>query len=124
MDAIGLGLEKYDAVGKYRETDEFGAIDATGQLPSADGSTTTPFDGALPLADMLATDPRTLTCAVEKLMTFTLGRQFGPDQAALKQSIAAVALENGGSLRSAIEAVVLADVFRQRRAATQAEVTP
>ena len=124
MDTIGLGLEKYDAVGKYRETDEFGAIDATGQLPSADGSSSTPFDGALPLADMLAADPRTLTCAVEKLMTFSLGRQFGTDQLPLKQAIAAAALQNGGSLRAAVEALVVADVFRQRRAALATEVTP
>jgi hypothetical protein len=124
MDTIGLGLEHFDAVGKYRDNDEFGPIDASGQLPSPDGSTATPFDGAAPLADMLATDPRTLTCAVEKLLTYTLGRQFGPDQDSLKETLAAKALTDGGSLRSAIEAVVVADVFRQRRAAAQTEVTP
>jgi hypothetical protein len=124
MDTIGLGLEKYDAVGKYRESDEFGPIDATGQLPSADGTTTTPFDGAQQLADMLATDPRTLTCAVEKLMTYTLGRQFGPDQDPLKQAIASAATASGGSLRAAIETLVVNDVFLKRRAALATEVTP
>jgi len=124
MDTIGLGLEHYDAVGKYRDSDEFGSIDATGELPSADGATTIPFDGALPLSDLLAADPRTLPCAVEKLMTFALGRQFGVEQAALKQAIADAALGGGASLRAAIEALVVADVFRQRRAAALTEVTP
>jgi len=61
---------------------------------------------------------------VEKLMTYALGRQFGPEQAPLKQAIADAAQTNGGSIRSTIEAVVVADVFRQRRAAAPTEVTP
>jgi hypothetical protein len=57
-------------------------------------------------------------------LTFSLGRQFGPDQDPLKEALAAAALEKGGSLRSVIEAMVVADVFRQRRAAALAEVAP
>ncbi|MEJ7605850.1 MAG: DUF1592 domain-containing protein [Bryobacteraceae bacterium] len=41
MDPVGFALEKYDAVGRWRTTDEGIAVDASGNLP--DG---TKFDGA------------------------------------------------------------------------------
>jgi hypothetical protein len=44
MDELGFALENYDAVGRWRETDNGDPIDAYGELP--DG---TRFDGATEL---------------------------------------------------------------------------
>lgn len=122
MDPIGLGLENYDAIGAYREADNFGPIDATGDLPLGDGTVT--FDGAEQLSALLATDDRTLPCVVKKLMTFTMGRNLERAQEPLAAAVAAATREGGGSLRTAIEAIVVSDVFRMRRAAAPAEVAP
>jgi hypothetical protein len=70
MDPIGFSLENFDAIGRWRTTEDGLPIDATGGLP--DGSK---FDGIAGLEDALAKRPdlfvNTLT---EKLLTFALGR--------------------------------------------------
>ncbi|HIE70140.1 MAG TPA: DUF1588 domain-containing protein, partial [Planctomycetes bacterium] len=33
MDALGLAMERFDAIGRYRERDSAGVIDASGELP-------------------------------------------------------------------------------------------
>lgn len=119
MDAIGLGLENYDGVGVYRDTDEFGAINATGELPSlADPSVKVPFNGLAELAPLLANDPRLMPCAVEKLLTFGMGRHFAAADVPLKRALAITAEAYGGHLRATVEAIVMSAVFRNRRAGT------
>jgi hypothetical protein len=61
---------------------------------------------------------------VKKLMTFSLGRELASAQAPLEQAISTTTLQNGGSLRAAIEAVVTSDIFRMRRAQAASEVAP
>jgi hypothetical protein len=120
MDAIGLGLENYDAVGKYRTEDEYGEINATGELTVKGESVA--FNGAKELGQILTNDPRITQCAVEKLLTFGLGRSFGAPDLELKKALAATTVKNGGGLRAAIKAIVMSNVFRARRAAAEAEV--
>jgi hypothetical protein len=120
MDAIGLGLENYDAIGKYREADEYGDIDASGEL-TVDGSPVA-FEGTKDLAQILTNDPRITQCTVEKLLTFGLGRKFGAPDLELKKALANTTVKDGGSLRAAIKAIVISNVFRARRAAAQSEV--
>ncbi|HXJ41631.1 MAG TPA: DUF1592 domain-containing protein, partial [Bryobacteraceae bacterium] len=70
MDPLGFSLENFDAVGRWRTTDENKPVDASGALP--DG---TKFDGAAGLQRALVNRPDifvgTLT---EKLLTYSLGR--------------------------------------------------
>jgi hypothetical protein len=122
MDAIGLGLENFDAIGRYRTSDEYGPIDASAALPIG-GGMTKPFAGATELAQILAADTRLVPCVVEKLGSFGLGRDFGSNLA-LRNAVAASATAGGGSLKAAIVAVVTHDAFRSRRAAAQTEVKP
>jgi hypothetical protein len=119
MDAIGLGMENYDAIGRYRTNDEFGAIDPAGVLPGPN-STKIPFAGVTEMAQALSMDARLVPCLVQKLMTFGVGREFGTKQGPLRDAVAANA--GSGTLRAAIAAVIKSDVFRSRRAATLAEV--
>jgi hypothetical protein len=124
IDAIGLGLENYDAVGNFRTSDEYGDIDASGALPSqTDPAVTVPFVGADELAAILVTDPRINDCVAQELLTYALGRQIGNGQQDLKDVINAVMLQNGGTLRSAIDAIVSSEAFRSRRAAAQTEIS-
>ncbi|HEY0712988.1 MAG TPA: DUF1592 domain-containing protein, partial [Polyangia bacterium] len=121
IDGIGIGLENFDAVGRYRDRDEFGPIDANAELPAPSGAGMVKFNGADELAKVLAMDPRTLPCVVDKVLTFGLGRSFETDTK-LRDEIAGAVKNKGGSLRAAIETVIAADVFRSRRAASMAEV--
>ena len=70
MDPLGLALENFDAVGKWRGLDESGvSIDASGSMP--DGTT---FDGADGLRQALLGSDRFVMTLTEKLMTYALGR--------------------------------------------------
>src|SRR5262249_30569582 len=78
IDPIGFGLEHFDAVGRWRDTDNGIAIDATGNVPG----TNAPFDGAVSLAGAVGDDPRFLDCVVRKLLTYAAGRTLVPTPAA------------------------------------------
>jgi hypothetical protein len=119
MDAIGLGVENYDAIGRYRTSDEYGTIDPAGVLPGPNG-TMVSFAGVADMAQALAKDARVVPCVVQKLMTFGVGRDFGTNLP-LRDAVATGASAGGGTLRAAIAAIIKSDVFRSRRAATQAE---
>jgi hypothetical protein len=70
MDPLGFGLENYDAIGRWRDTDAGEPIDATGVLPGTDIKFSNPTE----LAAGLQKDPRFGRCLTRKLLTFALGR--------------------------------------------------
>jgi mono/diheme cytochrome c family protein len=70
MDAIGFGLENFDAIGRWREMDGEHPIDATGELPS--GET---FRTPAELIGILRSREKEFArCLAEKLLTYALGR--------------------------------------------------
>ena len=70
MDALGFGLENYDAVGRWRDRDGRLPIDSTGKLP--DGTT---FRGSDELAEYLVTqDTQFGRALTRKMLTYALGR--------------------------------------------------
>ncbi len=71
MDPIGFALENYDGVGKWRDEDAGAKIDASGTLP--DG---TVFHGPAGLRQLLLTKYKDdfVHTAIEKLLTYSLGR--------------------------------------------------
>jgi mono/diheme cytochrome c family protein len=70
MDPLGLALENFDAIGKWRSEEAGVPIDASGQL--GDG---TRVDGAVALRDALVARPDVLAGTfAEKLLTYALGR--------------------------------------------------
>jgi hypothetical protein len=74
MDPIGLGLESYDGIGRFRTQENGVPIEASGQL--IDGSS---FNGVEELSAHLIEDRRFARCFVERVYTFALGR--GPQEA-------------------------------------------
>jgi hypothetical protein len=75
MDPLGFGLENYDAIGAWRETDRDEPVEAWGELP--DGRR---FEGPDQLRAILADEREAFTKAMAaKLLTYALGR--GPTAA-------------------------------------------
>lgn len=91
MDPIGFALENFDAVGRWRETEEGTPIDVTGGLP--DGSTFLGIDG---LEQGLLQRPDIFAATLsEKLLTFALGRGVGHyDAPAVRQIVRESAARN------------------------------
>lgn len=73
-DPVGLALEHYDTMGRYRETDLGLTIDASGELDGV------PFVDGTELAVVLREHPNAPRCLVSKLYTYTAGRvPFGSE---------------------------------------------
>jgi len=114
MDPIGLSFENFDGIGTYRTSDQYGPIDATGQLRTADGVVS--FNGAAELMPILAKDARLADCFAQKLLTYAVGRGFsGADAGALK-AVADSSAALGAGVRGVFKSVALSEAFRSRRA--------
>jgi hypothetical protein len=124
MDSIGLGLENFDAIGRYRASDSFGPIDASGKLPGPTAGSELPFDGVNQLSGILAMDARFVPCVMQNMLTFSIGRDFSNDRATWVAQLTQLAGGGAATFRGALETVVMSDAFRSRRAALATEMTP
>jgi len=114
MDPIGLGLEHYDAIGRFRDLDNGQPIDASGELPG--GET---FTDALGMVSLLAKGDDFAACTARKTLTYALGREIGqPDQAYLDEIVGEFQAADM-TLEGLLVAVVTSDVFRMRRGEEQ-----
>ena len=111
MDGIGFGLQNFDAVGRWRETDGKHKIDARGDLP--DGSS---FNGPVELIQILEKRPDEFTrCITEKMLTYALGRGLEwYDRCTIDDIVSAVRRDDYRLSRVIVE-IVLSDPFRRRR---------
>ena len=110
MDPIGFALEHYDALGRWRDTDQGSPIDATGKMASGRA-----FDGADELAKVVKSDPRFIDCVTRKLFTYALGRVPGSyDERRLKGLVAAFA-KQGYRTKELVVNIIGSDAFRMRR---------
>ena len=117
IDPLGFAFENYDAIGRWRTTEDTAAgkgasppVDASGVLP--DGRS---FAGPEEFKRLLAADPdRFAEALVEKLATFALRRAMTIDDRTAIRKIAAAAKADGYRLRSLVEAVATSDLIRRR----------
>ncbi|QDV40708.1 hypothetical protein Enr13x_05440 [Stieleria neptunia] len=111
MDALGFGMENFDAVGAYRERDGAYEIDASGELPGG-----VEFDGAEELMQILVQEKsqQFCKCLAGKLLTYALGRGLTSyDRCTVNSALAA--MENDGyRFSSLVAAIVTSDPFTMR----------
>jgi hypothetical protein len=111
MDPLGLSLENFDAVGRWRTLGESSApIDATGMTP--DG---TRFQGAEGLREALLRSDRFVATLTEKLMTYALGRGVEYYDAPTVRAILRDAARDEYRFSSLVLGVVQSPAFRMRR---------
>jgi hypothetical protein len=112
MDPIGLGLENFDAIGKWRTREPGGAIDAHGQL--VDG---TPIDGAAALREALTADPEQFARVfTDKLLTYALGRGLEASDMPTVRRIVREAEGDDYRFSALVKGILNSVPFRMRRA--------
>jgi hypothetical protein len=112
MDPLGLALENFDAVGKWRTIGEGSArIDASGSLPGS-----ARFDGPAGLRQALLGSDRFVATLTEKMLVYALGRGLEHYDAPAVRAILREAQPGGYRLSSLIVGIVQSAPFRMRRA--------
>ncbi len=112
MDPLGLALENFDAVGRWRTVSEANLpLDVSGTLP--DGST---FEGSEGLRRALAGRTEDfVTTFTEKLLTYALGRGMELADAPVVRQITRIAARSDYRFSSLIMGVVESRPFQMRR---------
>ena len=114
MDPLGLSLENFDAIGRYRTLGESSApIDASGSSP--DG---TRFEGADGLRSALLNNDRFVATLTEKMMTYALGRGVEYYDAPTIRAILRDAARDEYRFSSLVVGIVQSAPFRMRKAAS------
>jgi hypothetical protein len=114
IDPVGFGFENYDAIGRFRATENGLPIDAHGEVARFDGATRA-FTGAVELANALAESAAVRQCTARQWFRFALGRlETQADACSLKQ------LDRGFEksdfdIRELLLALVTSDAFRFAR---------
>jgi hypothetical protein len=110
IDPVGLALENYDALGRWRDLEQGQTVDATGGLP--DGSQ---FTGVAGLEQRLLERPELfVTTLTEKLLTFGLGRGYEHSDAPAVRAIVRNAAADDFRLSSLVVGLVQSTPFRMR----------
>ncbi len=112
MDPIGLALENFNAIGKWRDQEKGHPIDTAGQLMTGEK-----FGNARELSEILASARKSdfHRALTEKLMTYAVGRGIEYFDAPTVDKIVADAAKDGGTLRQILYGVVESAPFQKRR---------
>ncbi|MEO2016156.1 MAG: DUF1592 domain-containing protein [Fuerstiella sp.] len=111
MDAIGFGLEHFDAIGAWRDRDGRFDIDASGELPGGQK-----FSGAEELMEILVQEKKTefCRCLAGKVLTYALGRGLSSYDRCTVNDIVRNLEQNDYRFEALITAIVTSDPFTMR----------
>ncbi|MEZ6057491.1 MAG: DUF1592 domain-containing protein [Planctomycetaceae bacterium] len=110
MDEIGFGLEKFDAIGRWRDKEGKFDIDAVGLLPSGER-----FDGPAELVQVLGKRKDDVSrCIAEKLLTYGLGRGLEWYDRCTVDAITQSLKADDYRFAAAVRAIVKSEPFRMR----------
>jgi len=108
IDPVGLGLQSFDALGRWRDLEAGEIIDDRGRLPDGE-----PFDGPAELKQALAKRrPEVLRHLSAEMLAFALGRDLEPFDTAEIERIVDEIEARDGSAHALFEAVVTSLPFR------------
>ncbi len=111
MDPLGLGLENFDAIGRWRDEDAGVPIDASSQLASGES-----FAGVRQLRRILAQKRRLFyRCLTKKLMTYALGRGIEYTDTPEVEAIVDRMLDGGGKFSTMLMGIVESPQFQRQR---------
>lgn len=107
FDPLGLALEHFDSIGRYRATENGLTIDATGMLD--DG---TPFDGGAQLGAALAADAPVTECLLRNFYRDVNGRDDDAYDQPQIDAIGAALKSRNYVFRDMVADFVVSDAFR------------
>ncbi len=111
MDPLGFGLENFDAIGRWRDKDDYGvAVDAIGELPGKQRFSS-PSDMKRIIMSRKDAFVRTVT---KRMMTFAMGRQLSGYDDVVIDDITDAVIANGYHLDELVQRIVTSYPFLNR----------
>ena len=105
-DPIGLGLENFDAIGRFREKDNGAEIDASGDV---DGIV---FEDAKSLGQAIAAHPKLRSCFVKNVYRYATGHMEEKGEAALLEYLTKRFVARNNEVLALFKDVVMSPGFR------------
>ena len=118
MDPIGMGLENFDAIGRWRDKEGEKSVDSTGELPSGEK-----FSGPIELIGIIRQRQEQFHRAfAERLLTYALGRGLEYyDKCAVDQALVLMK-QRGNRFSALVEGIVTSDPFMKRSRVREFEI--
>ncbi|MBL8957553.1 MAG: DUF1588 domain-containing protein [Myxococcaceae bacterium] len=111
INPLGFSFENFDAVGKYRETENGAPVDATATLPITVDGKKVAVDGLGELADVLARDPDVRECLAKQFASWALHRTLTPAEACAVRDSTKAFTTGDGAFKDLVRGVVTASSF-------------
>jgi hypothetical protein len=111
LDPLGLALENYDAVGRWRVREPGGDVDSRGAMPNG-----TPVHGIVELREEILKNPEAFVSVVtQKLMTYALGRGVDYFDMPRVREIVAEAEADDYAFSALVRGIATSDAFRMKQ---------
>jgi hypothetical protein len=107
MDPLGLGLENFDALGRFRTEESGETIDASGDVNGV------PFADAEELAHTIAASPDFTRCVTRTAYRYATGHKELPGEAVVLESIGETFANEGFRVLALLRAIALSDGFQR-----------
>ncbi|HEX2679332.1 MAG TPA: DUF1592 domain-containing protein [Polyangiales bacterium] len=114
IDGIGFGFEAYDGIGQHRTTDQGLPVDDNGKILGTTDINGT-FQGAIALAQKLASSDDVSQCMAKQWFRYGLGRLDEKADACSLQSLTSSLAGSNKNLREMLLALTTTDAFRMRK---------
>ncbi len=111
IDVIGLGFEGFDAIGRYRTTDNGRPIDASGIIVGLDDAAEVSFNGAVDLSAKLAASRDVRDCVARQWFHFALERD-DVDEDACSLTAIQQGFRQSTNMRDLVVAIATSTSFR------------
>ncbi len=128
FEPLSFGLERFDGLGTYRETDEHGnKLREDGSILIPGQQESLEYKSSAELMDLLAKSDRVRETFTWKITQFAVGRPLGAEDAPLVVEIHRAAQQEGGTYADTMLAIVTSDLVlttRTERAAAGSSHDP
>ncbi len=115
MNPIGFIFEHYDGVGQWRDQQNGKDIDAVGEVVQTDDLDGT-YDGAIELAQALATSTQVQECVSSQWFRFSYNRSVTPEDSCSLDQINETFVASNFNVRELLVALTQTNAFLYRRA--------
>lgn len=116
FEPLAFGLERFDGLGTYRETDEHGnALREDGEILVPGTAKPVKYRTSAELMNLLAGSERVRETMTWKVTQFALGRPLAAADARIIDKIHKASQKGGGTYASLITAIVMSDLVQMTR---------